>query len=550
MNTTIIEAVRVWAGDGTATEHPWDPKTWYMIRDDHPYLDIRTSGHVAQASNVASIKILPDACDEGSRWQRWDLSEELSRKRRLGEISVMLKVPKNCALRCYVVPVALLTYRDVITMVEDIEAEIGFAVAWDLVADRPERSWSQPLSRSRPYTPAEILDMVDEEIGAASSIRRDPFTELAPVSRLETPLAENAIVSQWAMRRSSQLRDLEDRLLAILKAAARQQALHKPEERQKRIDAEVARLSKALDRSGETRAILARFVSDLELGTQIHPSPLFQRDHRLRVLLRVFAPSASEAIAESESARSSYPPLVLNHLWELWGIVWIARQLRSLGFVGLCSVEAVDAVWRCAWRLGRGDVAVELDFEAEPVLVEYDRLPPLQERKMPAMEWAARHQQLDQDRPFLGVEARCSPDYLIRFTTPAGKMLLVGDACLSSPLHHGGGGDDKLGSKPYTVERYRRTIAWASGDEVVRCHPMGGFVLFPPPSEAWHKFTTLPGASDCMLLCPGPQDDTEASRRFGILLETVVPGLVASASAEAAQGSDAGKQLISVTLQR
>ncbi len=539
MNTTIIEAVRVWAGDGTAIEHPWDPETWYTVRDDHPYLDIRTSGHVARAAHGLNIGLLPGFCDEGMRWQRWDLSEELSRKRRFGEISVKLKVPKNCELRCYVVPVALLTYRDVITMVEDIEAEMRFAAAWDSLADRPDRSWSRSLPQLRPNTPAEILYMVDEEVRAASAIRRDPFTELAPASRLGTPLAENAIVSQWAMRRSSQLHDLEERLSASLKAATRRQVLHNPEKRQERIDAEVVRLNEILDRSSTSRATLAHFVSDLELGTQIYPSPLFQRDHRLRLLLRGFAPSASEAIAESESARSSYPPLILNHLWELWGIVWIARQLRSLGFEGLCSVEAVETVRRCAWRLARGDVTVELDFEAEPVLVEYDRLPPLQERKMPALEWAACHQQLDEDRPFLGMEAKCSPDYLIRFTTPAGKTLFVGDACLSSPMHHGGSGD-KLGSKPYTVERYRRTIAWASGDEVIRCHPMGGFVLFPPPSEAWHEFTTLPGASDCMLLCPGPQDDAEASRRFRILLETVVPGLVAPAGAEAAQGSDAG----------
>ena len=531
--------MRVWAEDGTATEHPWNSDTWYMVRDDHPYLDIRTSGHAARAANGVSIRVLPEACDEGVQWQRWDLSEELSRKRRLGEISIVLKVPKNCVLRCYVVPAALLSYRDVITMVEDVEAELGFAAAWDLVADRPDRSWSQPLSQSRSSTPAEILDKVDEELSAASSIRRDPFTELAPASRQGTPLAENAIVSQWAMRRSSQLLDLEQRLLPALEAVKRRQVLHHPGKRQERIDAEVARLGAILDRSSESRTILARFVSEIELSTHIYPSPLLQRDHRLRLLLRVFAPSAAEAIAEIESARSSYPPLVLNHLWELWGIVWIAKQLRLFGFHGICSVEAVETVMRCAWRLACDDVTVELDFEAEPVLVEYDRMPPLQERKVPALEWAARHQRLDEDRPFLGTELKCSPDYLIRVSTPTLKTLLVGDACLSSPLHHGGSGE-KLGSKPYTVERYRRTIAWASDDEVVRCHPMGGFVLFPPPTEAWHEFTALPGASDCMLLCPSPRDDTEASRRFGILLEGVAPGLVASACAQALQSSAAG----------
>jgi hypothetical protein len=532
VTTTIIEAVRVWAGDGTATEYPWDPETWYMVRDDHPYLDVRTSGHVARAVQGSSIGMLPDACEEGAQWQRWDLSEELSRKRRLGEISIMLKVPKNCALRCYVVPAALLTYRDVITMVEDVEAELGMAAAWDLVADQPNRSWSRPLSHSRSSTPDELLDQVEAEIGAAGSIRRDPFNELAPASRQGTPLAENAIVSHWAMRRSSQLRDLEERLLVSLEAAKKRQSLHNPERRQERIDEEVARLAALLDRSSEFRVILARFVRELELGTQIHASPLLQRDQRLRLLLRVFAPNPSEAIAESESARSSYPPLVLNHLWELWGIVWMAKELRSLGFDGLCYVEAIETVTRCAWRLARGAIAVELDFEPEPVLVDYNRMPPLHERKVPALEWAARHQQFDEDRPFLGMEMKCSPDYLIRTTTPFGKTLLVGDACLSSPLHHGGSGD-KLQSKPYTVERYRRTIAWVNEDQVVRCHPLGGFVLFPPPSEAWHEFTTLPGASDCMLLCPSPRDDAEASRRFRILLESAVPELVARTTNEA-----------------
>ena len=531
MNTTIIEAVRVWEGDGTSIEHPWDPETWYPVRDDQPYLDIRTSGKGIMAPRESNITKLLETCVEGGQWQRWDLSEELSRKRRFGEISVKLNLPRNCALRCYVIPAALFTFRDVITMVEDVETEIGFAAAWDSMTDRPGRSWSRPRSQARLSAPAEILDNVDEEIGAASSIRRDPFTELAPTSRQGTPLAENAIVSQWAMRRSSQLRELEDLLSAGLEAAAGRQALHNPEKRQERIDAEAARLDALLERSNRSRIILARFINEQELATQIYPSPLLQRDYRLRLLLKVFAPKTSEAIAESESARSTYPPLILNHLWELWGIVWIARQLRSLGFDGPCSVEAVETVMRCAWRLSLNDVTVELDFEAEPVLVKYDRLPPLQERKVPALEWAARHQRIDEDRPFLGTEIKCSPDYLIRVSTPTSQTLLVGDACLSSPLHHGGN-DDKLGAKPYTVERYRRTIAWVSGDRVIRCHPMGAFVLFPPPSEAWHEFTTLPGASDCMLLCPGPRNDTEARRRLWILLEGIVPGILPASVTE------------------
>lgn len=99
MTTTTIEAVRVWEGDGTSIEHPWDPETWYSVRDDYPYLDIRTSGLGVKAPRGSNIRLLADACDEGFQWQRWDLSEELSRKRRFGELSVTLNLPRE-TVRC------------------------------------------------------------------------------------------------------------------------------------------------------------------------------------------------------------------------------------------------------------------------------------------------------------------------------------------------------------------------------------------------------------------------------------------------------------------
>jgi hypothetical protein len=50
---------------------------------------------------------------------------------------------------------------------------------------------------------------------------------------------------------------------------------------------------------------------------------------------------------------------------------------------------------------------------------------------------------------------------------------------------------------------------------------MGGFVVFPPPADAWVNFQRLPGAGDCTLLCPSPQGDLEASRRLESLLIVV-----------------------------
>ncbi|MDF2384877.1 hypothetical protein JMG10_25620 [Nostoc ellipsosporum NOK] len=498
-----------------------------MIGDDHPFLDILTRGHAAQADTGSRVSKLDEACEAGTQWQRWDLSHELARHRRLGEISTGLKVPKDCTLRCYVIPAALLSYRDVITMAEDLEEELGFAAVWDMLTGRPDRAWVHSSAEHRPNTPAELVDLVELEIAAASSIRRSPFGELAPASRLSMPLAENALVSQWAMRRSSQLRHQADRVTESLESAVARSGRDNPKERQDRIDAEVVRLRTSLARLVDLRAITAHFINDMELGTEIHPGPIFQRDHRLRLLMRAFAPSPSETIADTEAARSHYPPAYLNDLWELWGAVWIAKELRRMGFFGPCSVEAIDRVARCSWRLTRGDVMIELDFEAVPVLIDHSNIPPVHERTVSAMEWAASHQELDAERPFLGLELKCSPDYLIRVTTSQQRALLVGDACLASPNHHGKK-PDRLDAKPYTVERYKRTIGWACTDEIVTCHPFGGFVLFPAPAMSWIEFENLPGAADCMLLCPSPQGDLEASRRLEILLRSVVPEIAAS----------------------
>ena len=287
-------------------------------------------------------------------------------------------------------------------------------------------------------------------------------------------------------------------------------------------------------------------ITGRELSTSIYPSPLLQRDHRLRLLLRTFAPSLAQAYSETESPRSHYPPLALNDLWELWGAVWLAKELRQLGFSGFSSLGGVETVYRCSWRMRKGDVTIELDYEAKPALIDYDRLPPVNERSISTMEWAAKNQELDAERPYLGLEMRCSPDYLLRITTPIRKVLMVGDACLASPQHHGkisdktekkqgntkkktdnsDGIQDKNSAKPYTVELYRRTIGWADNGEVISCHPLGGFVLFPPPASSWKEFERLPGASDCILLCPHPRGDHEASYRLEQLLARIVPEFV------------------------
>ncbi|HEV7258546.1 MAG TPA: hypothetical protein VGN82_12265 [Bosea sp. (in: a-proteobacteria)] len=520
----IIQSVRVWGADGVGVEYPWKPGVWYLVRDDFPYLDILTRGRKAYAKGDIKLETSDEVSEEGTQWQRWNLEPELARLRRLGETSLPLNLPKDCVLRCYVIPTSLITYRDVVAMVEDIEDELGFAAAWDMLAERPDRSWSRHVGHLRANMPSEIIRVVEEEFGAALSIRRDPFTEPGPRSRLGAPLAENALVSHWATRRSEHLREAVDATVNKLKELEAQSGRNSPPKRQEKIQADIARLTAIKHRLAELRSIVARLVIDIELGMPVYSSPLFQRDHRLRLLLRVFSPPTSQALSEIESPRSHYPPVFLNHLWEFWGAVWLVKELRRLGFSGFCSTESAEISRGCSWRLSKDEIVVELDFEPEPVLVDYDKLPAAHERNVPALEWAALHQEIDAERPFLGMEGKCSPDYLLRIATPARKSLLVGDASLASAKHHGKK-PDKADAKPYVVERYRRTIGWAVDDRVIRCHPLGAFVVFPAPAIAWVDFERLPGAADCTLLCPRPDGDPEASGRLESLLLAIAPEL-------------------------
>lgn len=517
-----IEAVRVKGEDGIPAQYEWKPSTWYIIGDDCPYLDILVRGFSAQSTDkYTKLERLTDAAPEGRSWQRWSFEKEIGRNRRFGEVTLALKIPADTVLRCYVVPTLLLSYRDVVAMIEDIESELGVSATWDVITERTDRSWSRHGPSGGHVAASELVKFVDDELRFACSIRRDPFSELGPRSRRDVPLPENAIVSHWAARRHDQLQHSNDRITKELQILTNKVARHNPGGRLPDLHREIHRLRALSRKIAELQGTLSRLCDEVELQTGLYPGPIFQRDYRLRQLLRAFAPRLSEALSAIESARSHYPPIYLNTLWELWGAVWLVKEFRRWGFIGSCFVNPVDMLHSCSWRLQRGDVVLELDYEAEPALIDYGRIPPAQDRRMPALEWAALNQEFDQSRPYFGSEEKCSPDYLIRITTPAGRILMVGDACLASPKHHGI--PNRLDSKPYTVENYRRTVGWAAEDQVVRCHPLGGFVLYPSPAEAWAYLQQLPGASDCTILCPNPLGDEEATERLANLMIAISP---------------------------
>src|SRR5208283_4000625 len=180
---SVIEAVRVMGEDGEYVQYVWKPSSWYGIRDDRPYLDILVKGNAAQSTDKrVKLEHVDDPAPDGARWHRWDFEQDSARDRRFGEITLTLKVPKDTVLRCYIVPTALLSYRDVIAMIEDIESELGVNATWDVGDQRPDRSWSRRGNSGGHMAVQELIKNVEDELRFARSIRRDPFFELGPRS--------------------------------------------------------------------------------------------------------------------------------------------------------------------------------------------------------------------------------------------------------------------------------------------------------------------------------------------------------------------------------
>ncbi len=84
VEVSVIEAVRLTGADGVSVEYPWDPSAWYLVRDDHAYLDVLMKGRNAQAKGATKLEPREEGEEDGQRWQRWNLEAELARQRRLG----------------------------------------------------------------------------------------------------------------------------------------------------------------------------------------------------------------------------------------------------------------------------------------------------------------------------------------------------------------------------------------------------------------------------------------------------------------------------------
>lgn len=519
-NRARIHRVRITTSDAVQEVRPFAPDECYVITDRHPYLEFEVEGPPLIAAKTErqfpSFERVP--APTGIYWQKWLLGGQLSHDRRMGRFELPLQAPTGVVLQCYVVPEKLLGVADLWAMSEDVEREIDRPAAWDSSPSSRVRSWIQEGRATRSPSTASLLTAVRHELTSARALRRDPPCEPGRRGRALVRVPEVALVSQWAIRRGAALARAEERMAAQQLELRRRTTEHGPQTRIASHILALAQCEQLLDELRVLRPQVMHLVDNDELRTPVPFGPLLQRDHRLRSLLVAFSPPASEIVSERVSLWSRYPPVSLNDLFECWGAVWVVNQLRSQGFTGQTDLalgsETLDG---CTWTLRRGDVVIHVDYEPHPAQLDFTELPPLDERAVPAAEWAIARQYTGHERPLFGSEMRCSPDYVLRMQGPRGAAMAIGDACLADPAYH-----QEKDAKAHVLHGYRRTILWRAGDRVVRCDPHGAFVLLPGPATGWVELEARTRALDVWHFYPQPRTTAPNCMRFTRFIERLI----------------------------
>jgi hypothetical protein len=520
---TKILRVRTYGPDGTPHEHEFDPGIYYIVDDRKPEIDYLVEGqNLAPKPPFGEFQHVEKPFDPSvPTWRRWSFGQDQSRRRRLGVVEAPLKVPKDITLRCYLIPQKLVSPPDFWAMVADIEEETDRQVAWDTTEPQSHsrRSWISGKVSEQTLT-AELCRAVERELLAAHGLVRHPISEPAAIGRGEQRVPELAIVSHWAVRRVTQLRDRIERLTESIVHYDGRLRERPPEARA----SDITEKRSAAVQLRATAESVARRASALmrreDLPTPVAFTALAQREPRLRSLLSAFAPPRSEMAGVSPSKWSTYSPITLNDLFERWGAVWMARQLRALGFQGP-PPEATggDDLTGARWSFRRGSVEIHLDYEPHPRLLELTGVPTISERREPAARTAARAQISDPDRPLCALEnSASSPDYVLRVTGPRGARLAVGDASLADPAHNG-----DSPPKFSEINKYRSSIHWWTNGGLLSCDRLGSFLVLPGPPEIWRAVEGKFDRNDLWLIAPLPRGrDGPAKAAFAHFITLLV----------------------------
>jgi hypothetical protein len=512
-------------GDGEVQEREYSPDTWYVISDSEPKLEFEVYGQKMQPESTQESGQKPEIfgptkeTPEGSPfWQTWNLGERVSSDRMLGTYELPLKVPKGTTLRCYVVPAKILTVTHIWKMIEEIQSETRRPVIWNPSSDTATRSWLREFPEVQPTTVHLLVEEVKREIAHANALRSSPPLEFDPL-RGTRPIPEMAIVPIWARRRISHL-ELQAQFVsdeAVLPSRVLRPRAKKPHSTSsEKEEATLASLRNELQRV--IRLVKAHLGSAALEGHAFSLGPAAQRDHRIRGLAKALAPPRSQTLSDIVASWSSLPALTVNRLFERWSAIWIVAALRSLGFASKLVFAIGASTLRSAqWFFEKGDIRITLDYEPRPRELDFGGLPPIAARSVDAVTWAMKRSAQDDERPFCASGAKSSPDLVLRIEWPGGRSMAIGDATLADPRYAGPtrAEPNRTFAKADTLDKYRKTIFWRAGADVVECHRMGAFAIVAGSGKEWELTQRQAGERDMWLFCLTPGENVgDAERQF------------------------------------
>lgn len=497
------------------------PTHLYSVWDDRPFLLIGFADHgeadLAERCKTHQHIVPHDQSQHGApprgseRW--WALYPVASSRttvgeeRRYGRIDVELTAPMAVSFACVVHPRKYFTPSTFRRMLDEIRDHFGWSIEWDSPAS-PVHSGTFGVSGEDAVE--RLVANIQQELQGVRQWLRvlqrdgDAAAAFAPEARL---------VAAWQTRRAKVLRTQiarQEVFLANAVAGSGGRALPEKRLQDVALSAERARLA--------LRDLMGLAARQRLAHGPFALSPRMQRDHRLRRLLRAFAPTRRERWSDVVSGEpSELPPLKAADVFEYW-----------------CAAVLANAARECGWALegqeGRSDqpdggvpVFHQSTFRKDDCRLTICFQPDVAETQARSVDFVdVRGQQ--------GVEAvaarRGDVDGLVAYgkETPDFALLLVladgrrafaiGDAALTDPAR--GGPREKI----ERMIRYRDRIAWRASGRTHRCQETCTFVMFPGPQSTWDG-VLAPVPCDSVVLCADPAADPDlaVARRFAALME-------------------------------
>lgn len=521
---------------GAPNVQPYRADAIYSIDDLTPWLCVgfprKGNPSPIGGQKVGTLERYQDGPADGLTWWRWlpfaGSIKQIGQRRRYGLYRTDLYQPQRVTLQCYVWPGRFFDPRRYQTMLDEIEQEFGRAIEWER-SDLAVRS--RVVSRHGKPSDAELLLTIRDELRAVHALERtsalaDPEGE-AHEELEATASPESRMVAMWAWRRLTDLVRMR-RQQAAARVALDIEASDPNQARARRRD-ERATAARADERETEQLAAQVSRIVDLRRTdiSSFELSPAMQRDHRLRRLVRAFAPAMREHWAATPTVQmSTSPPLKAPDVFELWSVARLVRAFTTLGWTvqrrETTRVTATSVGESYAVELTRGDLSLVLEHNPKVHRLDLSAVPPMHVRRISLLEWANANASAPDG---LLAAADLTPDYSLRLSSAVtGPLALaLGDATLSDPEHvtntdDGGGGNKSKADKLVT---YRERIGWRTGGRLIRCRPACTFIVLPGPSSPWEG--TMAGVDSVLLFPdPGVADDIDMATRAGGLLEAML----------------------------